>query len=473
MGNPLETSAKFVNVKCPKCNGPAKRETDTMDTFVDSSWYFHKFASRDDGDAPFKKEELDYWCPVDTYIGGIEHAILHLLYARFYTKSTRDLGLHNINEPFSTLITQGMINKAHPFCEKCNKFLPAAYDNANKWIGEYDPEAGTCKICGSKYILQSAKMSKSLGNTVSPSEITEKYGADTARLFILHTANPEKEMEWTDMGVDAEYKFIKRIWTVLTQEDVKYRTTKHVIDDFINFKIHSTIESVTQSMDILNFRDAVTRMAGLIDTLKMYTEEPVDKKIYEFGINSLIKMLYPFIPHMMEEIWAIKGNKKSLTFDKWPKFNEKMVDVSVKDQWDAFDNIIEDIKNITKLLADQQFKEVIFIVADEWRNKMVSKTFELLKAGTDRGAIMKEIMKNAEFKAYGKDINKLLPKIMDNLGKYGVPFKDQQLELEFWKQNMVLIEKRVNLKITIEAEATSKDQKKSQALPGKPALVIK
>ena len=164
-GNPLETCREFVETKCPKCSGKARRDTDTMDTFVDSSWYFMRYCSPDYENGPFDKKAAEYWMPVDQYIGGIEHAILHLLYARFFTKALRDLGLVNVDEPFARLLTQGMV------------------------------------------IKDGAKMSKSLGNVVDPAEISSKYGPDTARLFILFAALPEKELDWSDRGVNGSFRF--------------------------------------------------------------------------------------------------------------------------------------------------------------------------------------------------------------------------------------------------------------------------
>ncbi|MHA1729021.1 MAG: leucine--tRNA ligase, partial [Promethearchaeota archaeon] len=472
-GNPLKTSASFVNVKCPKCGNKAERETDTMDTFVDSSWYFLKFASRENGEVPFSREDLDYWCPVDTYIGGIEHAILHLIYARFFTKVTRDLGLHHIDEPFSTLITQGMINKAHPFCENCKKFLPAAYDEKDNWIGDYNPEKKTCNSCGKKYILQSAKMSKSLGNTLDPAILTDEYGSDTARLFILHAANPEKEIEWSETGVVTENKQIRKFWNFFSNKNVTFRKEKHIIDEFMAFKIHETIQIVTENMEELRFRDAINYIARLLDIIKKYAEEPVNKGIYEFGENSIIKMMHPFIPHMMEEIWELKGNNTMLTFSKWPEFKEKFVSSAVQNQWKTYDNLMDDIRNIVKIIDNNDVSEIIITVADEWKGRFIASTLDMMHKGTQRNSVMKKIMENTEFKKHGGEINKILGKIMDNIGKFSVPFGTQQDEYKFWKQTHDLINKNFGMSVNIEFEPDSVEPKKNQALPGKPAITIK
>ncbi|MFW9877372.1 MAG: leucine--tRNA ligase, partial [Candidatus Thorarchaeota archaeon] len=200
VGNPLETSQSFINTKCPTCGKNAKRETDTMDTFVDSSWYFFAFCDPPSVEAniPYNKNIVNYWGNVDLYVGGIEHAILHLIYARFFTKMARDLGLHKFNEPFQKLLTQGMINKAQPYCPDCNIFLMKA-----------DLKEMKCRKCGNKdLILRSVKMSKSYGNTVDPGEIIKKYGADAARFFILFGASPESGLEWSDEGVNFANKFV-------------------------------------------------------------------------------------------------------------------------------------------------------------------------------------------------------------------------------------------------------------------------
>ena len=188
-GNPLATHEVFVNVKCPKCNADAKRETDTMDTFYDSSWYFLRFTDAMNQSTPFSKMNADYWMEngVDLYIGGIEHAVMHLLYARFFTKALRDAGLNDVSEPFSQLVCQGMVNAPTPFCTQCNV--------------EYhvDKSGQKCPQCNEELTSRSAKMSKSLGNTVSPEDMIERFGADTVRLFILFGSNPEAGMDWSDL----------------------------------------------------------------------------------------------------------------------------------------------------------------------------------------------------------------------------------------------------------------------------------
>ena len=184
-------------------------------------------------------------------------------------------------------------------------------------------------------------------------------------------------------------------------------------------------------------------------------------------------MFSPFIPHAMEEVWERLKKKKNISQEKWPIFTKKYVDVKIKNQWDAFDNLVDDIKNIIKVIKEKSHSEIIIVVADEWRNKLVLRTLDLFKKGTDVGSIMKELMKEQEFKKYGKEINSLLRKITSNIGKYTIPFKTQSLEFKFWKQVSGLIRNRFNLKIEIQSELESKESKKNQALPGKPAIIIK
>lgn len=295
--SPLATSEEFVHCKCPKCGADATRETDTMDTFLCSSWYYLRYTDAHNDKMPFDKELNNYWGPVDQYIGGIEHAILHLLYSRFFVKVLRDAGLVDYDEPFSNLLTQGMV------------------------------------------IKDGAKMSKSLGNVVSPEEILSKYGADTARLFILFAAPPERELEWSDQGVEGSFRFLNRIWrivqafeAILAQKVTEYdHSNLSEVDKDLRRVLHSSIKKVTNDIETrFNFNTAISTMMELVNALYAYKEaakEPNSGLIYE-AISDLIKMMSPFVPHITEELWrgAIDANS-SVHEQSWPECDEEALKV--------------------------------------------------------------------------------------------------------------------------------------------------
>ncbi len=295
--SPLATSEEFVHCKCPKCGADATRETDTMDTFLCSSWYYLRYTDAHNDKMPFDKELNNYWGPVDQYIGGIEHAILHLLYSRFFVKVLRDAGLVDYDEPFSNLLTQGMV------------------------------------------IKDGAKMSKSLGNVVSPEKILSKYGADTARLFILFAAPPERELEWSDQGVEGSFRFLNRIWrivqafeAVLAQKVTEYdHSNLNEADKDLRRVLHSSIKKVTNDIETrFNFNTAISTMMELVNALYAYKEaakEPNAGLIYE-AISDLIKMMSPFVPHITEELWrgAIDANS-SVHEQSWPECDEEALKV--------------------------------------------------------------------------------------------------------------------------------------------------
>lgn len=295
--SPLATSEEFVHCKCPKCGADATRETDTMDTFLCSSWYYLRYTDAHNDKMPFDKDVNNYWGPVDQYIGGIEHAILHLLYSRFFVKVLRDAGLVDYDEPFSNLLTQGMV------------------------------------------IKDGAKMSKSLGNVVSPEEILSKYGADTARLFILFAAPPERELEWSDQGVEGSFRFLNRIWrivqafeAVLAQKVTEYdHSNLSEAEKDLRRVLHSSIKKVTNDIETrFNFNTAISTMMELVNALYAYKEaakEPNAGLIYE-AISDLIKMMSPFVPHITEELWrgAIDANS-SVHEQSWPECDEEALKV--------------------------------------------------------------------------------------------------------------------------------------------------
>lgn len=286
MRNPLTTSETFVHTHCPKCGGAARRETDTMDTFVDSSWYFFRYTDADNEKMPFDPEKVNQWLPVDEYIGGIEHAILHLLYSRFFTKVLYDAGLVGVDEPFKSLLTQGMVLKG------------------------------------------GFKMSKSKGNGVSPLEIVDKYGADTARLFILFAAPPDRDLEWSDSGVEGCYRFINRVFRLIAQnEDLFRHETKGSEALSAEAKelrrlLNHTIKKVTHEIGERNhFNTAISAIMELVNGLSSYPSE-ADRGIFKEALETLVLLLSPFVPHVTEEMWHMIGKEGSVHQQTWPTYDE-------------------------------------------------------------------------------------------------------------------------------------------------------
>lgn len=294
--SPLTTSKSFVECSCPKCGGKARRETDTMDTFLDSSWYFLRFCDPHNDEKIFEKKKVDYWMNVDQYIGGVEHAILHLMYARFFEMALSDMGLVTAEEPFENLLTQGMVNK------------------------------------------YGKKMSKSLGNVVSPEEIIEKYGADTARLFILFAAPPEKELDWSDEGVEGSYRFLNRVWRLIREFKEKVDNSdgainiKSVNDKKLNSKLNATIKKVTDDIEKrFNFNTAISSIMELVNELYKYKQgEDLNTPLLEDAITKLVTLLSPFTPHICEEMWHELGKEESLIGVRWPDYDESALVEDVK-----------------------------------------------------------------------------------------------------------------------------------------------
>ncbi|MBI3620630.1 MAG: leucine--tRNA ligase [Nitrospirae bacterium] len=295
-GSPLAESAEFLNTTCPRCGGKARRETDTMDTFVDSSWYFLRYTAPRETAQPFRREAADYWMPVDQYIGGIEHAVLHLLYSRFFTKVVRDLGLTSADEPFTNLLTQGMV------------------------------------------IKDGAKMSKSKGNVVDPNVLIEKYGADTARLFSLFAAPPEKDLEWDDQAVEGASRFLHRVWRLVTDQTGRVQTAGAPPDperasprvQTLQRATHQTIQRVTADLDkSFQFNTAIAALMEFYNTIAQWqastpdgAQAPAgdadDRAALAEALRALLVLLSPFAPHLTEELWQRLGHTASIFAERWP-----------------------------------------------------------------------------------------------------------------------------------------------------------
>jgi len=291
-GSPLARLESFVNVDCPICGIAARRETDTMDTFVQSSWYFLRYCCPDVLDSPLDREKVDYWMSVNQYIGGIEHAVMHLLYARFFTKVLRDMGYISCDEPFINLLTQGMV------------------------------------------IKDGAKMSKSKGNVVDPDALIRKYGADTARLFSLFAAPPEKDLDWSDQGVDGSFRFINRVWKLIhdrlelvTGAGVVDTSTLTAEERSLRRSVHKTIKKVTEDLeDRFHFNTAIAAIMELLNTLQATELSSRQwRPVMREALEGVVLMLAPFVPHISEELWQILGHSEQLSSTAWPEYDPAAV----------------------------------------------------------------------------------------------------------------------------------------------------
>lgn len=337
-GNPLETSEEFKNVILP--NGKkGRRETDTMDTFVDSSWYYLRYLDSHNTEKPFEKANADSWTPVDQYIGGIEHAVMHLLYARFFHKALRDMGLVETNEPFKRLLTQGMVLGSSYYSQNERKFY------FPKDVEIKDTKAFS-KSTGEELTVKIEKMSKSKNNGVDPEEIVKEYGADPARVFTLFAAPPEKELEWNVNGLAGAYRFINRLFLIISDSfefadknagkednygiDLSKRSEK---DEEIQKKLHQTVKKVTESIeDDFHFNTAIAAVMELLNDMTTYKQEVIDKndvsteskKIWKEVLDKVILLIAPFAPHIADELWEIIGNKTFTFEEEWPTFEEEL-----------------------------------------------------------------------------------------------------------------------------------------------------
>ncbi|MFN6482924.1 MULTISPECIES: leucine--tRNA ligase [unclassified Nostoc] len=319
-GSPLTQLESWVNVPCPTCGTPAKRETDTMDTFIDSSWYFLRFPDAKNEQQVFDSSKINDWMPVDQYVGGIEHAILHLLYSRFFTKVLRDRGLLNFDEPFQRLLTQGMVQGLtylNPNKGGKDKWIPSNLVNS---ADPRDPQTGEA--------LQRlyATMSKSKGNGVAPEDVIAKYGVDTARMFILFKAPPEKDLEWDEADVEGQFRFLNRVWRLVTDYIAAGVSRKKPQSDLtkaekeLRRSIHTAIQAVTEDVeDEYQFNTAISELMKLSNALT--DADGKNSPIYAEGIRTLVVLLAPFAPHIADELWHLLGESDSVHTQTWPSFD--------------------------------------------------------------------------------------------------------------------------------------------------------
>jgi leucyl-tRNA synthetase len=388
-GSPLPFEPSFYEVACPRCHAKARRETDTMDTFVESSWYFDRYACPEYGEGPLDPKRVDYWMPVDQYIGGIEHAILHLLYSRFYTRVLRDYGHLKVSEPFTNLLTQGMVCKETQECQTHGYLYPE------------EVRDNQCVHCRTEVILgNTVKMSKSKKNVVDPQILIDQYGADTVRMFCLFASPPERDLEWSDQGVEGSFRFLNRVWRLVMEN--RERVLSAIVYDGkgalsvpvkdLHRKTHQTILKVTNDIeDRFHFNTAVSAVMELVnDTSKLISSEGVEEDfawpVIREAVEAAILLLSPIVPHIMEELWHQLDHQDSLLEVSWPSHREEALEVEnrlivlqvngkVRNRIEVPASYTEeDIKNealkderIQHFIAGQSIKKVVVV-----RNKLVN-----------------------------------------------------------------------------------------------------
>ncbi len=320
--NPIGTSAAYKTTICPNCKNEAKRETDTMDTFIDSSWYFLRFIDPKNGQAPFDPEKVNKWLPIDEYVGGVEHAILHLLYSRFFTKVLYDEGLVNFDEPFKSLLTQGMVLK------------------------------------------NGSKMSKSKGNVISPMETIKKYGADATRMFVLFAAPPEKDLEWSDSGLEGMLRFLNKVWK-LVQKNTDNNTSEKVLNledeesQKLYRELHLTIKKVTKELEEGNgFNTAISSIMEFVNSVT-FNQEKISKSNLKDYLEAILLLLAPFAPHISEELWRSIGNTGSIFKQTWPEFNTDAIIMDKIEIPIQINGIVRDLIKIRADIKEEQLKEEV------------------------------------------------------------------------------------------------------------------
>ncbi len=342
-GNPLATNKEFVNVKCPKCGKQGRRETDTMGGFVDSSWYFLRYCDNKNKKTPFSKDKVEYWMPVNQYIGGAEHAVMHLMYARFFIKALKDLGFVKFDEPFAKLFNQGIVYK------------------------------------------DGGKMSKSAGNVVYQTDISNKYGIDTARLFLMSVSSPDKQMEWNDEGVEGSFKFIRKVIDYF--DNVKIGKA----DKKTESKLNKTIKIATKQIEDFEYNLAIISIRALFESLPQETSR--------FVLENSLKLLHPFCPHVTEELWHRMGKKSFISLEDWPVADEKKIDEKLEQQEKAVDNLIGDVNNILKIVGE---KDKVFVYTIPNEKEIYKEAKELIEKKTNLGVSIFSVSDKEKYDPEGK-----------------------------------------------------------------------
>ncbi|QLD85802.1 leucine--tRNA ligase [Natronomonas halophila] len=425
-GNPLDAAEEWKQTTCPDCGAEATRETDTMDTFVDSSWYFLRYVSPDLDDAPFDLERANDWMPVDQYVGGIEHAVMHLLYSRFVTKVLADTEDLDHREPFENLLAQGMVQ------------------------------------------LEGEKMSKSKGNVVSPQAIVEEYGADTARLFMMQAAQPERDFDWTDEGARSAYAFLTRLKDTveaLTTGDVETTDDPGSVAGYVDDEIEAAVAVATEEYDDLTFNTALREAQDLVSTLRQYRDyTAVDADTFEAGLETALKLLAPVTPHVVEELWETLGYDGFAVDAEWPDTEADRETAERRRR--LVQNTREDVREISDVAGIPNPERIDIVVTPEWK-------YDALNIAIDSDApnLIGELMQHDDIKrhgddaaSYGQDLQANREALQETL--------DPETEYEALQSAAWLVEREFDAEVRVLTAEEAPDSVANKAEPGRPAINI-
>lgn len=412
-GNPMETSSNFVDCKCPTCGSDAKRETDTMDTFVNSSWYYLRYTDPKNTGEIFDKDKANYWSPVDMYIGGAEHACMHLIYIRFYTKFLRDIGLLKFNEPAVRMFNQGLLH---------------AQDGR--------------------------KMSKSLGNVINPLDIIEKSGADPLRLFLVSVASPDSDFSWSDKGFLSSLKFLQKV------NDYFDSVTVGNSSDFVLHKINLGVREIEEDIVNLKYNLAAIKLRMLFDSL--------DDEVSKDTLEKFLKLLSPFCPHFAEELWGKIGNVELLSLNSWPDVVGSKINMKLEEHAAYGSDLLEDIRTAKELAKLEKLSKITLISSASWKYDLYALIGKSLDAGErDFKQIIGKVMAT-DLKQHGKQVTKMIPGLLKK-GVSNISFEDEKRLI---MQAKTLVEGEFGCDVVIEQADSSEQAKAKVASPGKPAIVL-